>query len=235
MTTQLLGWSGLLCVALYSSCGQHAITLRYREVEDYTFSRAELRTIQTIGDDTTRDVRQLLPALPRTLVLEVIPSDDVIEELGYLGQTAGDTVYWSVTPHPEGIAVIAETHLRAVMFEMFFRMVRARSVGFGASLPDYMISRGLETVFSRDFAATTYPWTTYPPEVADWVTELMALPGDAPFSEWRSQRPDGRRWVGVKAGTCLVDRAIQASGKSVVDFVSTPADEIIKMAQGAQP
>ena len=78
--------------------------------------------------------------------------------------------------------------------------------------------------------------TGYPPEAASWATELMALPvGDAPFEYWMRRHPDGRRWMGIKAGTYLVDRAIQASEKSVVDLVSTPTDEIIRMAQETPP
>ena len=70
--------------------------------------------------------------------------------------------------------------------------------------------------------------------VADWVTELLALPPGEQHP-WMVRHPDGRRWIGIKAGTYLVVRAIQASGKSVVDLVSTPTDEIIEMAHVAQP
>ena len=236
MPTHLLGCACLFSVVIYSSCGQSAITVEYREVEGYTLSRAELRTVQAIGDDATRDIRQLLPSLPRALVLQVIPSDkDVIEEVGYVVELGGDTVYWGVRPDPdEGITGIAETYLRPLMFEMFFRMVRTESLGSGRSPADHMINSGLETAFARDFAATTYPWTTYPPEVGDWVSELLALP-PVEHNPWMVRHPDGRRWAGIKAGSYLVDRALQASGKSVVDLVSTPTDEILKMAQGTPP
>ena len=222
-------------MALYSSCGQHAITVQYRITEDHTFSRAELRTIQAIGDDTTREVRRLLPALPAVLALEVFPADDVIEELGYRGEEMGRTVYWGVNPHHgEGVAAVAEAHLRPFLFCSFFNLVRYQFVD-GWSLPDRMIGVGLQTVFARDFAGVTYPWTGYPPEVSDWVVELMTLPVDSQTNPWNRRQPDGRRWIGIKAGTYLVDLAIEASGKSVVDLVSVPTDEIIKMAQGAQP
>ena len=235
MTTQLLGLSGILCVMLYSSCGQHAITLQYRIVDEYSFSRAELAAIQAIADDTTHEVRRLLPGLPNALVLEVFPADDVIEELGYTGEEMNRTVYWAVNPHyGEGVAPIAEAHLRAFLFQSFLSLVRYQSVE-DWSRPERVINAGLRTVFARDFAGTTDPWTDYPPEVSDWVTEVMAGPVNAQTNPWRSRQPDGRRWIGIKAGTYLVELAIQASGKSVVDLVSTPADEIIRMAQAAHP
>ena len=196
MTLQLVGWTSLLAVTLYSSCGEHAVTLQYREVEDYTFSRAELRTIQAIADEATRDVRQLLPAIPRTPVLQVIPSNKgVIEEVGFTMETAGNNVYWGVSPDSDKrIAIVAETYLRPVMFQTLFRIVRTKSLGYVRfrSLTDYLIGSGLETVFARDFAATTYPWTIYPPEVSDWVAELLeSPPGGHP--PWLARYPDGRR------------------------------------------
>ena len=225
----------MVTVTIYSSCGQHAIAVQYRIVDEHAFSRAELSVIQTIADDSTREVRRLLPGLPDSPVLEVFPDEDVIEELGYKSETAGHAVYWGVDPHfGKGIAAMAKRHLRPVLFQTFFRMVRAQSLGYGRSLPDHMINSGLETVFARDFAATTYPWSTYPPEVADWANELLTSP-EGEHHPWMSRHPDGRRWIGIRAGTYLVDRAVQASGQSVVDLVSTPTDEILRMAMGAQP
>ena len=238
MPHSLLGWPCLIAAVIYSSCGQSgqtAIAVQYRVVDEYSFSRAELTVIQEIADDTTREVRRLLPGLPDALVLEVFPADDVIEELGYKGEEMNQTVYWGVNPHyGEGVAAIAEAHLRAFLFQSFLSLVRYQAVE-DWSHPERVINAGLRTVFARDFAGTTDPWTNYPPEVSDWVTELMAVPGGAQTNPWRSRQPDGRRWIGIKAGTYLVDLAIQASGREVVDLVSTPADEIIRMAQAEQP
>ena len=220
----------MVAVTIYSSCGQHAIAVQYRIVDEHTFSRSELSVIQTIADDSTREVRRLLPDLPDAPILEVFPDEDVIEELGYKGETAGRAVYWGVNPrHGEGLAAMAKRHLRPFLFQSLFRIVRVQSLGYGRSRADHVINSGLETVFARDFAATSYPWRTYPPEVEDWVTELLEPPaGD--HHAWMVRHPDGRRWIGIKTGTYLVDRAVQASGKSVVDLVSTPTAEILRMA-----
>jgi len=42
--------------------------------------------------------------------------------------------------------------------------------------------------------------------------------------------PDGRRWVGYKTGTWIVDKAMQKSGKSVVELTVLPVDEIIALS-----
>jgi hypothetical protein len=71
----------------------------------------------------------------------------------------------------------------------------------------------------------------YPENVADWVNELMALPPGAGTSYWvRARHPDGRRWIGMRAGTYLVDRAMKATGKSAADLVSTSTEEVVDIA-----
>jgi hypothetical protein len=41
--------------------------------------------------------------------------------------------------------------------------------------------------------------------------------------------PDGRRWIGYRTGTYLVDRAMAGSGKSTIDLLGATAAEIIEM------
>ena len=99
------------------------------------------------------------------------------------------------------------------------------------SLMDFVVSRGLETAFARDVGGAVYPWAAYPPDVAGWVIELQALPENAPLGDWMRRHPDGRRWIGVKAGTYLVDRAVRASGKTATELVSTSTEDVLLLAQ----
>ncbi len=44
------------------------------------------------------------------------------------------------------------------------------------------------------------------------------------------QHPDGRRWIGYRAGTYIADRAISESGRSAAELVLIPNEEILKLA-----
>jgi hypothetical protein len=44
------------------------------------------------------------------------------------------------------------------------------------------------------------------------------------------QHPDGRRWIGYRAGTYIADRAIAASSRSAAELVQTPTGEILSLA-----
>lgn len=44
------------------------------------------------------------------------------------------------------------------------------------------------------------------------------------------RHPDGRQWIGYRAGTHIADRAIKASGLSAAQLVNVPTAEILKLA-----
>ena len=92
---------------------------------------------------------------------------------------------------------------------------------------DRVVGEGLATVFERDAAGMPAPWGQYPPNVVDWVKELRALPSDAPWKQWMSRHPDGRRWIGFKAGTYIADQASRASGRTAAQLVNVPSAEVV--------
>ena len=53
---------------------------------------------------------------------------------------------------------------------------------------------------------------------------------DCTLDQWMFRHPDGRRWIGYRAGTYIADRAIAASGLSAAQLVLVPTDEILEMA-----
>ena len=226
-----LGRVAVVFALLLPSCDQHAVRVDFRIVNDYRFSWTERRTIETLADSAIADARTLLPTLPAEVVLDVRASDDVIAGLGFTGGPAGDTIYWLVDPsHGEGVSAIAGLHLRQFVFLASYQLVRERLVSQSSSLMDLIVSRGLETAFARDFAGARYPWADYPPNVEDWVAELQSVVESEPSEHWMRRHPDGRRWIGVKAGTYLADRAMEKLGKSSLDLVSASTEEMLLAA-----
>jgi len=231
--------SRLLCVCtcfvlstLYvPSCTRENTDVVFYRYHGYTFSSAEQRTIRTIAEDAVRDARVLLPNLPANLIIRVNPGTKVIDEIGSSSShSTPNVIYWDVDPsRPGGAAGIARAHLRATLFFHFHRLTRQTHQA-EVTLMDHVIGLGMATVFERDAGGKTYPWGQYPIEVTAWVTELIALPSTANLNHWMFRHPDGRRWVGMRAGTYLVDRAMSASGKSAAELVSLPSAEIIRLA-----
>jgi uncharacterized protein YjaZ len=129
---------------------------------------------------------------------------------------------------PKGVAAIARTQLRATLFHELDHVVRA-AVFVDRRLRDHVVREGLATAFERDYGGKVPPWGEYPPEIAQWTTELLEQPDDAPRGPWLFDHPDGRRWIGLRVGTYLVDRAMKATGKTSAGLVETPTDEIVRL------
>ncbi|MEL6188381.1 MAG: hypothetical protein AAFU79_27475 [Myxococcota bacterium] len=84
---------------------------------------------------------------------------------------------------------------------------------------------------TRDFAGSKPSTAEDLADVADWVSELMALPVDANYRKWMYYNPDnGRELIGYRVGTYLVDRAIAASDETPVALVDMSTEEIPRLA-----
>jgi predicted Zn-dependent protease DUF2268 len=222
----------LLGAAMFAACGTHEPTVEFYFADGYRFSQTERRAIEDIAESTAIETRRALPSLPRGLVVRVYAGKDVIPETGETASTVSPaTVIWVVNPaHKGGVLPVVHTWLRATLLHEFHHLVRSQTIT-STSLMDEVITEGMATVFERDVAGVSPPWGMYPEDVADWVNELIALPPGAGSSYWvRARHPDGRRWIGMRAGTYLVDRAIKASGKSAADLVAVSTEEVVDIA-----
>jgi predicted Zn-dependent protease DUF2268 len=197
------------------------------------FSRAERQVVRALCDSTDVEVRRLLPGLSPLVRLTVCVGRWVIPEYGFTGMSvARGHVRWRVdVTRPGGVEAIARAHLRATLFHELHHLVR----GYVMSAPpcsvmDAVISEGLATAFERDAAGHPAPWGAYSSDVLHWVDELLALPDTASREHWMFHHPDGRRWIGYRAGTFLADRAMAASGRSAADLVTTSTSEILALA-----
>jgi hypothetical protein len=215
-----------------ASCGAPTIDVVFYINDGYTFSRAEQRTIETIATRAALDAKRLLSGLPDQLILRVNPGKKVMAETGQTGEVSvPNVVYWMVDPDLYGgVIAIAKRQLRSTLLHELHHLARASKTTSSGSIMDRVITEGLATAFERDFGDAPTPWGTYPPEVADWLKELIALPPNASRTAWMSRHPDGRRWIGYKAGTYLVDQAMRASGKSSSELVSVSTDDVLSMA-----
>ena len=222
----------VLLVCACGACGPSPEGIQTEFVGSYPFTATERRTIARIAGLAAIDARRSLPALASRITLRVQSGKDVIPELGATGAAVSpDWVSWTVDPdNPQGVVRIAESHLRGALFHEFHHLVRGSTIN-SRTLMDHVVTEGLATAFERDFAGVSPPWAQYPEQVSNWVDELVTQPPTAKRHDWMSQHPDGRRWIGMRAGTYLVDLAMTRLNRTSAELVSTPTIEIVAAAR----
>ncbi|MCY4661882.1 MAG: DUF2268 domain-containing putative Zn-dependent protease [Acidobacteria bacterium] len=227
-----------LWISLLPSLSAQTILVEFSDGVGPVFSEEERAVIVEIARATDTEVREFLPQLPPEIRLTVTAGSGVIPETGETGLAPQPGhVSWTVDPsRPEGVVAVVRTHLRSTLFHELHHLARGYVVRGGeprTSFMDAVVSEGMATAFERDFAGTTPPWGSYPDDVAAWVDELLALPpmsAYGSYQQWMFQHADGRRWIGYRVGTYIVDQAMLSSGLSSADLVLRPTDEILELA-----
>lgn len=133
----------------------------------------------------------------------------------------------------EGVTGLVQRHLRTLIFHEYHHLVRVwtdsgrseMSHGSSGHLIDRVISEGMATVFARDFANGETPWSEYPEEIEEWVQEVLSLPDDADQEKWMFEHPDGREYVGYRAGAYVVEMAVERSGRSAAELALVPTEK----------
>jgi hypothetical protein len=211
-----------------------AVELELAESAASRISDAQGDAIQKFAAAIEADVRRVLPSVPTDIVIEVRAEPQPYSRTGASGAALGpNRIAWIVdTSRPEGAVTLAERTLRTILFHELHHLARGctQSGPPFRSFVDGAICEGMATAFARDFASGEQPWANYPPEVERWYEEVKDLPASATTGEWMFFHSDGRAWVGYKVGTFLVDKAIEASGRSAAGLVDVASEDIVELA-----
>lgn len=121
-------------------------------------------------------------------------------------------------------------HVRGTVFHEMNHAARYNKGIWHNNFLDTCILEGLATVFAREYAEYDALWGKYADEVADWLKELRAQGDSVDFGQYMYAHPDGRRWIGYKVGTYIVDEAIKKSGKTVIELTQTECANILELA-----
>jgi uncharacterized protein YjaZ len=221
---------GILAVASLVGCERHVVDIENPKV-GRTLSSAEEAELQRVADAAFREVRPLLEGLPTRLTLIVkFGKKDVLPETGETG-TAGYPGNVGLTLDPDrDVLVTIRSFVRPCIIHELHHLARKSRVPGPISLRDRVISEGLATAFERNTAKNAPGWGEVTPEVADWAREILRLPETADIDPWFKPRADGRRFVGSRVGTFLVDRASRASNKSPAQLVFASTAEVLALA-----
>lgn len=205
------------------------------EIQSSYLHGEDLRCAERIGASMEPELRQLLPTLADPVRVQIGTEGRVIPQLGFGARSVTvDSIQVTLDPdHRDGNVGLLQTHLRPVLFHECHHLVRGWVMHGGMrplQLIEAVICEGLGSAFERDAAGHSNPWCSYPETVRSWVDELLKLPINAPYVQWMFAHPDGRQWVGYRAGVFIADRAMAASERSAAELAQTPYEEILRLA-----
>lgn len=210
---------------------------QWDEAEKNGFSQRE---VEAVVREAYNKASDLLPTLSKYLNIVIRPNkNNYIKETGDNGYTYdSELIIIEFSPTlPYGKEDLINNIENAVFHECNhaarYRWLYSQGV-FEPTIIDAGIHEGLATVFAGEYANGISPWGKYEDDATmqKWIEEIKQADksGDS-WSAWGFDRPDGRKWIGYKTGTWIVDAAMQKSGKSVIDLTCVLSKDILKLAE----
>jgi len=125
---------------------------------------------------------------------------------------------------------VVRNHIRVTVYHEMNHAARFNLGIWHASFLDDCILEGLATVFERDHIAPPL-WADYPKNVAVWLKEIEDNMDTLDRTQYLYTHDDGRRWIGYKVGTYLVDEAMKNSGKSIEELTKLECKDVLRMSK----
>ncbi|MCX2719191.1 DUF2268 domain-containing putative Zn-dependent protease [Lentiprolixibacter aurantiacus] len=208
--------------------------------EDSTgFTKSQKDFIRDLINTSEKEVRSLLPDLPDSIKVIV---ENVDWDLDIVGGVTGRTetnspplvIVQISGQYREGIMDSIHSGLKATIFHEFHHLSRGWAIQdnkFSYGIPNAMVNEGLAVVFTELYTGNVQQVNSYTDEADNWVKEIISLPKDASYSDWvMGEHPDGRTYIGYRSGNYMVRKAMNRSGKNILELSALMPDDIIKLA-----
>lgn len=227
-----------LLALLLAACSPTApeVSVTFTETDRRPLTADEKKVVRDVAGKAISDASHLLPGLSGTIELEVISGSGVIPGFGSGGMAASpEKIQWTVDPQiGDGPVETISKELRTTLFHETHHLARGWTVSGGTAgtrIIDAAVAEGMATAFERDAGGGDPPWGEYPlHDVENWVEELVNVTdGFQSYSKWMFNHPDGRQWIGYRAGTYLTDRAMENCNCTSADLVLLPTAEILAL------
>ncbi len=213
------------------------------EEEKHKFREGERRLISNIIVQSEKEVRALLPTLPKGIQVRVSITEEEVNRIGGVnGRTESNTpaeIMVEVSRvFPGGISAAINSGLSALIFHEFHHLSRGWAIKdnkYGQGISIAIINEGLAVVFSETYTGVLLEGNRYPKDVDKWVPEILALPKNADYGKWMFKHPDGRSMIGYRTGNYIIRRAIANSGKNILELSKLTPDEIWDIVKTKTP
>lgn len=213
------------------------LDIRFNQgVEGFTQTQKDI--ILNEVNNAEINIRKLLPDLPKEITVFFEITNKNFKSNGGINGRADRyspaEVFIEVSNvYPGGINEAINTALVPIIYHEFHHLTRGWAIKdnkYDLQIYVAAINEGLAIVFSENYTNTYFPWNKYPNEIEQWVDEIISLPKNSNYSAWMFQHPDGRIGVGYKAGNFIIRKAMDNSGKSILELSKLSPRKLLKLA-----
>lgn len=201
---------------------------------------ADKTEIKQVIISQAKEVATVLEGLPARVVIEVQIIDRDLQTVdGVTGWTnehdpVGKMVALISGVYPGGVVQATKVGMKTLIFHEFHHLTRGWSIHqneYEQGIDNAIINEGLAVVFAEEYVGVRHEVNAYSDEAQEWVEEILELPKDANYSDWVSgEHPDGRKFIGYRTGNYVIRKAMERSGKSVLELSALSPKEIFKLA-----
>ena len=195
-----------------------------------------MQKVKTIADKTIETMRNLMPGLAEKITFNIKLLD---RDLGIVNGVTGradlkDEIEISVSTQFEGgIGAAIDAGLEGVLFHELHHTIRGwviKNNAFSPGIAIAAVNEGLADVFAETQVGHRLNTLTNDEDFDAWVKEILALPVTANYGQWMFMHPDGRIAVGYRSGEYVVKKAMQNSGKDIIELSALSVAEIYQLA-----
>ena len=183
--------------------------------------------------DAYKACKKLLPQIPEELTFfNQIAPWDCMPEYGQGAYTKNSRliIIASDSGLPYGKKRLLEYTKQAVFHELS-HSARYEQGLWHETFIDSCIMEGLAVVMEREHAQATPLYGQYDQGVVhSWIQEINKAGNDINHYSYMFKHPDGRRWIGYKVGTYLIDEAMKRTGKKIEELTGLQCSEIIMLS-----
>jgi len=233
------GASAAVVASLETQMDQAAISAGFLSSDAFSFTEAQEARTLAVLEATYRAMRADFPALADQIAVTIIPVDRDLSAVGHVSgrsDAPGVVVLEISTSGGGGVDAAIGDGLESTFAHELHHLVRGWTISgirFGPGIAIAAANEGLAVVYAATLTGKTYPGNAPPAEglAIEWAREIRGLPLHADYGEWMFSHPDGRAAVGYRTGSFIVRRAMENSGREIVDLSTLNPDEIWNLAE----
>ena len=210
--------------------------ITFHDLADHQFNDAHKARLAELTDSTIIKMKKLMPELVPVMKINMKLMDRDLSVVNHVTGRADytDEIEVSIsTQHEDGLSAAIEAGYVKTLVHELHHTVRGWVIhgnAFGPGIAIAAINEGLADIFAKIHTGSEMNTLGNDVDFDAWTNEVLALPKNANYGHWMFLHPDGRMAVGYRTGAHLIEKAMENSGKDILELSKYSVKELYRLA-----